>query len=431
MEASLNSIDRAVLTAEVLEEIALLDDLDTIADLLGEILAQRYNLSFFGFSLWDEARGLFVERVPLPPEARPVHLRIEDLDDYGFGIAVKASAPRLVSDIQQDGLREGELRARETFGTRSYVTVPIYVRGHVAGALGLASSQPDYFDEEDINLLQPLVLVLGLKAGELGIQAPMDLGERLSVLPGPVLLTGTDEGLKRRVHEVLPQKLDVLREDFWTGGLERLIPSLTFFCTARLGLNEAEQIMKWLRSCPGKLVVVCHKAEPRVALQLRTEGGFYGLLAIERAGRNPGGQFEEAFAARLARWVFRDTVSVDWEALGVLMVGVDERFLRVSNAFERYPFRNWTVKGLAEATAMSLSTLGRVAKAATGRTPHQLIGDVRFQRIDSFHRSGEIPGSQLHPLFGFSSAQRMSEWRRRYRLRTQGSDSRSSHTEPS
>lgn len=213
MNAGHFTLSSADLTREVVEGIAPLDDLDRVCDRIGEILSRRYKPSFFGFSLWDERQRLFVERVSIPRGAQPVHLRLEDLDDYGFGIAVKADSARLVSDIEREGLREGEWRARKTFGTRSYVTIPIHVRGRVTGALGLGSSRAGFFQKDDVQLLRPVALVLGMKAGELGVRPPLDLGRLVSILPGPVLLAGTDELLKKRVVQVLPAEVEVLRED--------------------------------------------------------------------------------------------------------------------------------------------------------------------------------------------------------------------------
>ncbi|MGH7563728.1 MAG: GAF domain-containing protein [Gemmatimonadota bacterium] len=415
MDCAESYLGKPGLAREVLAALAPLYGLDEIAERLGEVLTPRYRLSFCGFSLWDEKRRLFIERVSIPKEAEPQHIGIEDLDDYGFGIAVKRNAPRLVRDIEEEGLRAGEWRARERFGTRSYLTIPIHVRSRVAGAFGLGSPVSGAFRDKDVDFLQPVAIVLGMKAGELGLAPPLDLGGQTSVLPGPVLLTGTDESLKQRVVDALPPAIRVRRDGAPAGDAGAGTPTLTIYVTRRLGRQEARRIVSMLQVLPRRMVVVYREGQPDVAFRLAREASAYGLLSIESDSvGTTEGLTGESLGIRLTRWVLSDAVQPDWKALGVSPGHVNARFLRVLRILEGDPLGNWKVKHLAREAGMSVATLLRVVRDGAGRPPRTFLRDLRFHVLDRFLRSGELPGSHVYPLFHFSSAVKMKEWHDRY-----------------
>lgn len=196
---------------DAVQLIAPLADIDQVGNALLELLTPHYDLSFFGFSAWEDDRGLFVERLFRPSKGEPVHLRVEDLDDYGFGQAIKTGQPRLVEDIQKEAFREGEWEARRRFGTRSYITLPFRILDRVAGALGLGSAHASHFRPQDVDALEPVAELLGLKLMALGATAPLTLV--VPSLPSlqPIRLFGRNPTLWQRVEAALPEGVPVER----------------------------------------------------------------------------------------------------------------------------------------------------------------------------------------------------------------------------
>lgn len=400
------------LTSEAVQAISRLADRDEIARHLAKLLASRYSLSFCGYSVWDWERKLFVEHVGIPADAEPVHLRIEDLDEFGFGQAVKADRVRLVHDIEEEGLCEGEWEALRRFGTRSYITLPYHIRRRVAGAFGVASSIPDHFDDQDIRRLAPVVQVLGLKLAELGSRAPRNLGPRTSVLPSRVLVVGRDPTLNRRIARMLPQEIHV---EFFAGkvdstSVERSRPSITIWCCKRLDQPESERIERALRRRPRRSIVICSEANPRAVSLLMERAKPHGLVTVESDDLGP-----DDLGTRLERWCLGDSVRPNWEALGLRRERSDPGLERVLRVLEREPFRNWRVADLAREAAMSQETLNRTIQTARGSSAKPFLMDLRFELIQRFRQSGELSGAQVYELFGFSSAEKMREWCRIYR----------------
>ncbi len=201
----------AELLGETLSRIAPLTKIDDVGRALCSLVSELYHLSFFGVSVWQDDRRLFVERAYLPPEAEPLHVSVEELDKYVFGAAIKSGKPRLVGDVDEESVREGEWTACRQFGTRSYVYFPFAIRRRLAGTLGLGSKRRACFGPVDVASLERVAELLGLKFDALGITPPATLDQPAQDPLPSIALVGLDGALCSRIAISLPEEIPIQR----------------------------------------------------------------------------------------------------------------------------------------------------------------------------------------------------------------------------
>ena len=146
---------------------------------------------------WQGAERDYLLRMPLGLTTASL--------DYGFaGQAVTLKRPTVVQNMLQDSrvsLRE-EARAQ---GFQSLAILPLIVTGDVVGTLALYSSEPGFFDEEELKLLQEL-------AGDIAFALDhIDKAEKLNYLAYYDSLTGLAN--RALFFERLTQYLEVAERE--------------------------------------------------------------------------------------------------------------------------------------------------------------------------------------------------------------------------
>lgn len=383
---------------------AVFADMHAWGKALRQVLERRYELSFLGYSIWDADRALFVERVLIPKDAEPVHLGIDDLDSYGFGLAVRSGEPRLVTDLEREATRRGEWIARENFETRSYLSLPLRVDGRVVGAFGLGSPAVGHFAKRDLEVLSPLMELFELILDGRRLAPPPPL-ERPSLIEGqPVVLVSLDETLGDALVRALPEGVQVRRAADLGEAERAAFAPLSVICSTRLTRKLAERIARSLRRAPRRTLVLCRRARLSTVHDLVGEARRLGLLKIT----SPDEIMDER--RQLASWYYSGVVLPDWSALGVDRDSCSEILGRAIEAIEQDPFHDWRVDELAQKIGVSARTLRRILLAEPGLRAKEFLMTVRYQLVDRFRKESDLRGEEMAGLFEFASGKKLSEW---------------------
>lgn len=383
------------------------EDLQAFGTALRNVLSEDYALSFLAFSIWSEDRGLFLEHVLIPEGGEPEHVGFDELDDYGFGHAVRTGAPRLIRDLRRESVRPGEWRAHQRFGTRSYLTLPFRINDQVAGALGLGSGQVGHFSSSDIERLDPVARLLAVISAQSGAQSPRGLEPPSLATDRQVCLVGTDRYLLSLAGRLLPRGVSTKTIPSLDGLVGVDFFPLTIYCTGRLSQDEANQIAVLLERAPRRLIIFCHRAGARTVYRLTLNTANNGFLGVEDA------RTTSECRERFGRLYFSGFARPDWTTFQISDPRSPE-ITRTLRILEGDPFRVWSVSDLAREVAVSSKTLNRRLREGLGLSTKQFLIAVRYQVVDRFRRAGDLSGEEIAELFGFPSNKAMYTWCSRY-----------------
>jgi signal transduction histidine kinase len=205
------TIDRAILSARTLEEIALAA-LDNIRD-FGPFLAA--NIVLFD---WDkqQAQVLATSTAENPAYAAGDYIPMEAFGDLAH---LRQNKPFLMRDIRQ--LAHITTKVDVLWGqrVRSYTSVPMIVDGELIGAMSLGAADPDGFTEQNIDLACHIADSLAIAVDNRRLLARLQaIRERLEMLTRRLVEVQEEERhrLARELHDEIGQTLTAVKINLQT-----------------------------------------------------------------------------------------------------------------------------------------------------------------------------------------------------------------------
>ncbi len=153
--------------------------LETLLTQVAELVRRRFDLYYVGIFLVDEGGEWAVLRAGTGEAGRKMleaHHRLRVGGRSMIGACIATGEPRIALDVGKEAVRFDNPFLPET---RSEMALPLYVRGHVIGAMTIQSTEQAAFSEDDISILQTVTdqLANAIESAQLFAQAQRSLAE--------------------------------------------------------------------------------------------------------------------------------------------------------------------------------------------------------------------------------------------------------------
>jgi GAF domain-containing protein len=143
-------------TAALARDAASIHDLQEILDRVVKLISERFNFYHAGIFLVDQSAEWAILRAASSDGGQRMLARDYKLPVGKAGIVGYVTGegkPRVSLEVDKDA---AHLKNPDLPNTRSEMTVPLRVRGQVIGALDVQSSDPQAFNDDDVNMLQAI-----------------------------------------------------------------------------------------------------------------------------------------------------------------------------------------------------------------------------------------------------------------------------------